>query len=396
MNFILLKKYQKNIYPIFDLGLNGINYFTHIICSWFLSESSYGNLNALLSFLSILFVSGVSLQFLTAKEVAKNEILNFTIIKLAIKYLIFIIFIYFLFSMKLKLFLHSNYFSLIILIFIFIFNTFLCIFRGIFQGNEEFLYLNISFYIEILSKFILLIIFFQFFKSEMAVLFAILLGMIFSFLQGFFYGFKRINKNFSRYNYLKEFSYIFISNFFIYYFTSVDMILVNYKLNIESGIYAVVLRYSQLILFISFSVITTFVPTLSKYSNSIEVLKSKIKKYLLILLSVHSILLILYIFILPFTIKYLFGMKYIQAEKYLYLGAIAYVFLANCFYLVNVNIILKRKLYLYLLSFFSIIYIIIFYLFINNILQVFLLSIITYLFLFISLTITLIYEGESL
>jgi O-antigen/teichoic acid export membrane protein len=127
------------------------------------------------------------------------------------------------------------------------------------------------------------------------------------------------------------------------------MIIVNYFLGGEAGIYAVILRYSQIILFVSFSLITVFIPNLSsiKYSNSD--FHQRVKKYFFILLGIQALLLGAYYTVFPITVKYLFGAEYIRASGYLTKGALMYIMLVNSFFMVNVNIILERGKYIVLL-----------------------------------------------
>ena len=115
----------------------------------------------------------------------------------------------------------------------------------------------------------------------------------------------------------------------LFYYTSIDMVIFNYKLNEISGIYAVVLRYSQIILFISFSFITVFIPNLSSVVKDRISFNIKVRKYFFILLGMQILLLIGYKTVLPISVGYLFGSKYIEAAKYLFMGSIMYIMLVN-------------------------------------------------------------------
>lgn len=77
-----IKNYQDKLFPILDVSLNGVNYFAHIFSSWYLAQNIYGNLNALLSFLSILIVTGISFQTLVAKEVSRKSFFSQNILNL--------------------------------------------------------------------------------------------------------------------------------------------------------------------------------------------------------------------------------------------------------------------------------------------------------------------------
>jgi O-antigen/teichoic acid export membrane protein len=127
------------------------------------------------------------------------------------------------------------------------------------------------------------------------------------------------------------------------------MIIVNYFLGREAGVYAVVLRYSQIILFVSFSLMTVFIPNLSSARYSKGEFHQKVQQYFLLLLGMQVLLMGAYYAVFPFTVKYLFGTDYIGASRYLTRGAFMYVMLVNSFFMVNVNIILERGKYLILL-----------------------------------------------
>ena len=270
-NYVI--KHQEKIFPVLDVALNGLNYFFHIYCSWYLSQRNYGVLNSLLSILAILLVTGISFQTFTAKEIAANGVKIEKIFQAALLYFFTIVFLYFVFLKKLVVVTEASKISLIIILSAFILNLFLSISRGVFQGKKEFFNLNISFYLEVISKIIFLLILLPIFKSVEAILMSITMGMAVSIIHGISkMGLNKKSRIIREKNLvpvIKQTSIIFASNFFIYYFTSIDMIIVNYFLGREAGVYAVVLRYSQIILFVSFSLMTVFIPNLSsaRYSK---------------------------------------------------------------------------------------------------------------------------------
>ncbi|SJZ69016.1 hypothetical protein SAMN02745174_01271 [Cetobacterium ceti] len=392
----IIKNYQARLFPILDVSLNGVNYFAHIFSSWYLTKSIYGNLNALLSFLSILIVTGISFQTLVAKEVSRKSFFSENILNLSLKYFLFILTLILIFHNKIILFFQSNFINLFLIFLIFTFNLFLSIFRGIIQGKENFLLLNINFYIEVLSKIFFMIILLPKFQNETSVLVSISLGMFLSLLHGYFYQFKNISIKKENIFYGKECLFIYFSNFFIYYFTSIDMILVNFKLTEYSGIYAVVLRYSQIILFVTFSIITVFLPSLSKSANDFQIFRKKAIKYFLFLQIINFIIFLSYFSLLPHTIKYIFGEKYLLAGNYLYLGGLNYSLLTTAFYIVNLNIILKREKYLYILGLFGFLYTLIIYKFMSSLNNIYYLSISIYFFMTITLIFLLYKEGEAI
>lgn len=346
-------KYQDKIFPVLDIALNGVNYFFHVFCSWYVSQQNYGTLNALLSILAILLVAGISFQTYTAKEVAQGGVTPKKIYKTAFLYIAILSTIFLLFIEQIYIFTKSSYFSLGLLFAVFILNLFLSILRGILQGEKQFFNLNINFYVENTAKLIFVMILLPRYNNIDIVLMGLVFGMAAASIHGIFklkVTTLIVKTNGSIAPIAKSLGIIYLSNFFIYYYTSIDMVIFNYKLNEISGIYAVVLRYSQIILFISFSFITVFIPNLSSVVKDRISFNIKVRKYFFILLGMQILLLIGYKTVLPISVGYLFGSKYIEAAKYLFMGSIMYIMLVNSFYLVNINIILERKKYIFSLG----------------------------------------------
>jgi len=355
----LVLQYQEKIFPFLDIGLNGINYFFHVFCSWYISQQDYGTLNALLSILAILLVAGISFQTFTAKEISQNGVTAKIIYKVAFIYIAILTGLFLILIDYILIFTRSSYYSLTLLFLVFFLNLFLSILRGIFQGEKQFFNLNMNFYIEDLAKVFFVLILLPIYKH----IDVVLLGLVFGMGVGVIHGILKLKigtlvvRNQGKIAPVaKSIGIVYFANFFIYYYTSMDMIIFNYKLHEISGIYAVVLRYSQIILFVSFSLITVFIPNLSSIVKNKVKFNLKVKKYFILLLGIQFILLITYKTILPISVRYLFGVKYLDAANYLFMGSLMYCMLVNSFYLINVNIILEKRAYLYILGFIAILY----------------------------------------
>ena len=140
----VLKKYQHYFFIFFDLFLNIFNYFFHIFIAWYIIPHEYGLLNSLLSIASILFVVGISLQLFVSKSIANKmnkisllDISSFSLVTLPIITIILLFFMPYL-----QILTNSNKVSIFLLILIYFINTYLCLLRGIFQGDNKFLYIN--------------------------------------------------------------------------------------------------------------------------------------------------------------------------------------------------------------------------------------------------------------
>lgn len=396
-----VKKYQDLVFPVLDIALNGLNYFFHIFVSWYLIPTDYGILNSLLSLSSILFVFGISFQVYTAKSVAKDiSIREFSKKTFSsVFFLVMIVsFVLLAFIVPISRFTRGSSIALILVFSTFVVNAFLSVHRGIFQGKQEFLSLNFSFYAEVVSKTLFLLIFLRIFKNIEAALFSILLGMTISLFHSmyvqshllsmdFFKTFSNDLKSNGFFKDLKNIIQIFFANFFLYFYTSIDVILVNYFLPERSGIYAVVIRYSQILLFVIFSIITVFLPYLSATFEDRDLFRKKVRRYFTIILSIEVIFAFLYLFVFPPTIEIFFGIDYAPAASFLFLGCLSYSSLVLSFFMVNVFLVSENKNYLKYLFLCSISITSLYILFHDSLIQIFTISIVSYFILFLSLLI---------
>lgn len=351
----MLKKREALLFPVFDIFMNLLNYFFHIVNSWFLSKGDYGKLNALLGLSAILIVAGISLQIYTAKTIALSSEKDSIVIGKALKFALFsniVITLFFIIaSGKIMELTSTELSSYILLAAIFIFNTFLCVLRGIFQGKKQFLRLNASLYIEVSVKIAVLFILIVNFKSIDSAMAAILAGMAVSTLHGVILLFTRLKEAepIKEMITLKEalsVTAIYGSNFFIYFFTSVDLIMANYILKIDSGEYSVIIRYSQLITFAFSSLLTVFLPGMASAIKENNSLKRRLLRYTIVISGFYFLVILAYWVVLPVTVEYMFGSQYNGSSNYLLLGALVYIPLSMIFFLININIVLDTKKYI--------------------------------------------------
>jgi O-antigen/teichoic acid export membrane protein len=287
-----MKIKEKYIYPFLDILLNGFNYGFHIYTSWYLIKESYATLNAYLALVSLFMVIGIALQSYNAKNYAGVQIsgkelkLVNPVIIMGIPSLLLI------FSAPLLVpFLKGDFISLLTISVLLISHSVLSSGRGIMQGQGSFLKLNLSFYIEVISKVIFLLVFMPRFPHVLTPLLSILFGYICSLLHLLFYikklKLKRIRltniKSFLKNN--KIIIFIF-SQFFIYSYFSMDMILVNGLHQEFAPIYAIIQKLGMIQFFVGSSLMAVFLPELA--DNRIDNVEFKIrwKRFLIILLVV--------------------------------------------------------------------------------------------------------------
>ena len=395
INKDIIKKNEHIIFLLLDLGLNGFNYFFHIFVAWHLIPKDYGTLNSLLSLASILFVAGVSIQLLTSKVVAnKNNPISFeNLISFSVKIFPVSILVLFLLTPLISDLTKGSIVSVILVVFIYFVNVFLCLLRGVFQGENRFLLINYSMYTEVFGKMIFLFIFLPMFKNIEIILLSVLIGMVSSLILAIYFNIDRIKELKLQSRGIKdtgkELMVILFSNVFLYYFTSVDMIFVNQNPYMNGGIYAVILRLSQLITFAYFSLFTLLNPWMSsKLGNKIE-LKKSLKKYIVLFTSLNFIIVLVYCFIIPYIVPILFGEKYIEAQNYIPYEGVAYILLAMVFFAVNVFIQLSKKTHLWVLSFGALILLICYLLYASTIMTMIIMQITIYALMLVVLSVLL-------
>ncbi|ADL50727.1 polysaccharide biosynthesis protein [Clostridium cellulovorans] len=349
------KKHQALVFPILDIALNGLNYFFHIFISWYFIPEKYGTLNSLLSLLAILLVGGIAFQTFTAKSTAESGLSisnTINIIKTAIYFNASAAIILILNIVFMKNFTRASYLSVLLIIIIFLVNVMLSVFRGMFQGTGEFLNLNKSFYCEVSFKILYLFAFLKKYPSINTVLLSILFGMLVAIVYGFIKNRNRLNFNI---NFLEIVSVkkeaikllkIFIVNFFFYFFTSIDMLMVNYFLPEKAGVFAVILKYNQILQFATFSILTVFITILSKNINNKPEFVKKASLAASIIGGISFVAIILYNYVLPPTVGLFFGTAYSEAGKYLVFGLIPYIFMVFSFLIININVVLEKTRYI--------------------------------------------------
>jgi len=358
-----IKKKQHYIFPVLDILLNGLNYFYHVYVSWYLTGEDYGELNALLSVAAILLVTGISFQMATARKVAasgdndrvfKNYggsgagvLLSAVVLLLPL-------------SPFLAGLTRSSVSSVFLVILLFSLNLVLSIYRGLMQGQKRFLVLNISFYVEVLSKTVLLFLLLPLRRSVNAAMFTIAAGMMFSLVHSLIV-YRKLSRELLkrpvvrfRRKTLIPVAAVGTSQFALYFFTSVDMIIVNYFLIRSSGVYAVVLKYCQLLFFVSFSIMTVFIPHLSEQGGNRKQFLKLASLCTMLLCGIGVCSLIFYWLIFPPSVTFFFDQQYADAAGYLLLGGIGYFLLVLSFMLINFMLVLDKRNFIPPLVFFSI------------------------------------------
>lgn len=405
----LLSKYQDVFFPIFDVLLNGFNFFMHIYISWFITLNAYSVLNAALSLLAIMFVVGISIQTYTTRELSKTTKVSETaalifrslgVILISMNVLLFMC------TPLLTKYIRSDIVSIFIIILIFDVNVVLSYYRGIMQSQKMFFDLNKSFYIEVLTKMVLIIGILPFVRGSQVPLLGILVGMILSLYHGIHLIKKRslnplkhkmarkISKEIQRV--LFSVFHIMSSNFFLYYLTSINLIVANYFIGEKAGIYAVSLKFSQLIMAVGFSVITVLAAYASELVMDIDAFTRYVRKWLFRFILGGAVILLGYKIVVVHLITFLFGPIYAEAKNYIVLQGFGYVLLAIGYFCNSILIIQNRKIQIYLLMAVSIILTIGLFFNHSTILHIIYVEVVSFTILGVSLIVSVLHkEGKN-
>ena len=145
------------------------------------------------------------------------------------------------------------------------------------------------------------------------------------------------------------------SNFFLYYLTSISLLIANYYIGERAGLYAVSLKFSQLIMAVGFSVITVIV----SYSSKLVIQPKEFSKYIhkwLLRFSIGGILILLgYQFLVRHLIVLLFGPRYAGAKELIVLQAFGYVMLTFANFIISELIIMNQRVHIYFMAAISLI-----------------------------------------
>jgi len=365
------KNYQAILFPIFDVLLNGGNLLIHLYISWYLNTNAYGILNALFSLLFVLMIFGMSIQTYFAKRISAQDFQpeeEIRIRNVSIQLTVFIsILMITLTPLMIKL-LRASVISYFIIITIFAYQLNLSYYRGYLQGKKMFLKLNLSFYLEMFVKLLVLIPVLRNYQNLEVALISVLAGIVVSYFSTSRkarhndkrFESRRIFKDvfkIDRYmiQIYNDFFQVFSTQFFFYYFTAVVLILCNFYLQDQAGVYALSTRYGQIFIHIGLSVITVFIPYTSETTSNFKKFKKKVLKILGFYMITGFILLIGYSVIMPIALKLLFDQSYHGAGLVIIPQAVAYYFLSIAFFMASMEMVYGSKAYIAILGIFSVI-----------------------------------------
>lgn len=353
-----LTNQQQIIYPLLDIPLSALNYAFLVFASWYLPRSDYGIVNSLLALLAITLMIGIAVQTLTAKQVSAlaTEVDTTAIFRLGGLAGLLVCVIFLITMPVLQAITHGSVAALIALYLTFVCNIFVSIFRGIYQGQKRFLRLNLSFYIEVFGKTTTLLLFLMWFPTITTVIGAVLIGMALSLAYSLMTDWhERPSSRFTTTPQpiapvLRQLSGIVAAQFFLQFFVTIDIILINYYSPYNAGAYAVVAKYGQLILFSFLSLQTVLFPILNRAAAARSAFQSVLRSVTIGYLVLSLLVVVVYHTIIPRTIPLFFGAAYADTVALITLSACVYCLLAFIHLLVNLFIIVSDARYLFCLA----------------------------------------------
>jgi len=344
-----IKVRQSAIFPVLDVLLNLFNWGFHVLVCWFLVPEAYGRLNSLLALLSVLMVLGVALQLLTAQHTASHGLDDLGAIQQLSVLVAGFITLIGLIGMPFLIWLtRTNPLCILLVLGIFDLNSVLAVRRGAQQGQATFLCLNGSFYLEVVVKLAATAILLSLWPMPEAAILAVGIGMG-AALWATAGGIRESHAGHVKASllpWMKRLMPVLFASFFLYFFSAIDMLIVNRLLPDQAGIYAVAIKYGQILFFAALSISTVFVPRMSRAHHNGEPILDLALQLVGILATACLCGILAGRTFLPYTVGPVFGSGYAAAGALVAPAMLAYGLLALCFALVNILVVVQQRSYL--------------------------------------------------
>lgn len=356
----LHKRLRPLMFPIFNVLLNGFNFFFHIAASWYLTGQAYGQANALLALFALLSVLGLSLQLMIAKLVSKGgpdesprhlplgtlllkAPLLLTVLSMALLVLIHPVLRSVLGVESLPMFMLYSLVGLHILV---------SSCRGSLQGRERMLSLNVNYYIEVFGKLSLFFVLVAWGLKLEALLLASCGGMLLSLLHGWFVSSRGVSFSGNNGGRIsaglwralgQDFTDSLMTNLFILFCISIDMLYVQHFFPEQASNYAIALKYSQLVYYVSYSLIAAFIPKLGAQGHDRQAVAKLLAIYAGLMVAAAICVFVGTTYVFPWSIPLLFGPSYQAAEVFIPWGGWVYWLFSIVLFFVHMHVLLGRR-----------------------------------------------------
>lgn len=327
------------IFPVLDILLNIVNYAYHLLLARQLSSVDYGFLNGYLALLGLLLIIGSALQWTVTRDLSQHLTNHYRVLRnrlLAVVGVILLILLYVL--PNLLPFTRINLLLVVLTVF---FHILLSFRRGVIQAQERFYALNLSYYVESLTKVMATWFLLQYTNVTLALAF-ILIGMLMAYLVSLLQTPFPESTGPTRWHGL---THMIHTQVVMTLFFTLDSLLVTRFFPTFAGDYSVALRFGQLLLFVALSLSQLLLPRLSSlnHQQSFHIWE---RKLYLFLLSGLACAVLFYVTVVPYLIPWLFGSGYDLAGQYVKYMVLVYAGITLIQYEALVQFSLHRTSYL--------------------------------------------------
>ncbi|KUP03945.1 hypothetical protein Q73_16565 [Bacillus coahuilensis m2-6] len=295
----------------------------HIMLSRLFQPTEYGVVGFYLALLSVMFIIGLTVQYSTSRYVVekKAEPLGaFYFLQLYVKRILRGL-IVLLFLLLWVVELDSILVTSLLFLTIFLSHIVLCHKRGYLQGEKRFLSFSVSLYIESAFKLFFIFCTIWWIREPNLILSAILAGQL---LSEYWTSKPAIIQYTYGYHYpkfLKDNYGVFYQQLFFHLIPAIDMITIHILHPSLSGEYAIYQKYAQILLFLGTSSLTFLFP----FFVNKPTLTSLSQKSVLLIATLSGAILLVYQWILPLSIPFLFGQQYGKGDSLLGVVAASYL-----------------------------------------------------------------------
>lgn len=364
----LLKKENRQavLFPLFDIFLNGLNFIIILFISLKLSERDFTTFTALIALGSILLILGVSVQTFTAKIVQTNKNILGSVKKMVFGLNITFTFAFIVSYQWLVNYMKASDLGLILILVMVNLHLITSYERGVLQGRSFFKHLNISFYIEVLSRVSLtLFLFYQNPDYEKAVL-ALNVGMLMAYLHG-----RYINRDFEKNKendivgkttkvlnskLWHQILSVAAANGAIYFIINIALLTANSRVIESSGTYSLSSKFAQLMIAVSMSITTVLIPKGAAIVKNQVAFKRFVVKSSFVIFGILTFVWVGYQVVLPIGLPMIYGSEGVNMVKMIRIQSIGYIFFGVTQMIVMMEVIKDRKSHLVILGLMAILY----------------------------------------
>lgn len=357
----IIKNNQALLFPVLDVLLNGFNFLMVLYLSHLLGPSGYGTYVTVVAFMSLIFIVGVSLQMYVSKLVASG-VVELNNLKKMISYMLLLINGLIIVSGPIVIdYLRIDIESFVMIIVLIDIHTMLSFDRGILQGKKYFLQLNISFYFEVLTRLITTILLLALKADYKMAIGALTIGMFVSYIHGYLVNRKNISVSINSQRLANEKSKggkvlianvgrVILANGCVYFMSNIDILILNDRLPLLSGVYGLSSKFTDLMIAITVSVLAVLMPIASEKLKDEHAFNIFLKKTTTLMFVGLAFIAVGYYFLIPMTQQLFFSNYDLILQQIVPIQSIGTVFFGITQLLIMMAIVKDKKKHVYYLA----------------------------------------------